>query len=158
MALAALSDGAGAWAGTECLRTSLDHLRASSPDGYAIYKQVADPDFFGGWIRCDDAQFDLSTAVHEATHVVTSEIDAFPLIGGGTIKLPHEVSKFYPPNKIARRFKADDFTTIYLRLGKASSSTDFLFLLDELNAYSHDLATGGRSQGARQRRPDCRSP
>ncbi len=125
--------------GGDCWPAALRHLQASSPDGYAIYSQVGDPAVFKGWIRCDDAQFDLSTAVHESTHVLTSRIDAFPLVGGGTIALPHEVSRFYPPTKIANRFMPDDFTTIYLRLGKASSSTDFLFLLDELNAYSHDL-------------------
>ena len=131
---AAMANPAG-----DCWPSGLQHLRAAAPDGYAIYLQVEDPAFFKGWIRCDDAQYDLATAVHESTHFVTSATDAFPLVGGGAIKLPHEVSAFYPPARIAKRFRPDDFTTIYLRLGKASSSTDFLFLLDELNAYTHDL-------------------
>ena len=37
---------------------------------------------------CDDAQFDLSTAVHESTHFISSEIDAFPLVGGGAVERP----------------------------------------------------------------------
>ncbi|MDB6097530.1 MAG: hypothetical protein JWN58_233, partial [Gammaproteobacteria bacterium] len=39
------------------------------------------------------------------------------------------------------KFKASDFVTTYLRPGSSSSSTDFLYLLDELNAYTHDLNT-----------------
>src|SRR5262249_442432 len=47
----------------------------------------------------------------------------------------------FAPARIAARFKANDFVTTYLRPGSASSSTDFLYLLDELNAYTHDLNT-----------------
>jgi hypothetical protein len=137
--LGLFAGSARAQSGATCWQDGLRHLRASAPDGYAIYKQVGDPDFFKTWIRCDDAQFDLATAVHESTHFVTSEIDAYPLVGGGTIPIPHDVAGFYPPSRIAKRFRPDDFTTIYLRLGKASSSTNFLVLLDELNAYTHDL-------------------
>lgn len=124
-----------------CRPNALEHLRTSSPDGLAIYKQISQPDFFESWIRCDDPQFGLPTAVHESTHFITAETDAFPLVGGGAVKRPHEVSKFFPPSQITRRFKADDLVTTYLRRGKATSSTDFLYLLDELNAYSHDLDT-----------------
>ena len=141
-ALALLLSGIGpamARSSGDCWQTSLMHLRTSSPDGYAIYKQVSDPTVFKTLIQCDDAMFDLPTAVHESTHIITGETDAFPLIGGGIIRLPHEISSFYPPTRIANRFKPDDFTTVYLKLGKASSSTDFLSLLDELNAYTHDL-------------------
>jgi hypothetical protein len=128
-----------AFAGKDCQQTALDHLRATARDGYGVYRQISQPDFFKGFITCDDAQFSLPTAVHESTHFVTAETDAFPLVGGGAIARPHEVSKFFPPTRIANEFKADDYATIYLRLGKASSSTDFLYLLDELNAYTHDL-------------------
>ena len=57
------------------------------------------------------------------------------------MKRPHEVSAFFAPSLIAGKFKANDFVTTYLRPGSASSSTDFLYLLDELNAYTHDLNT-----------------
>ena len=120
---------------------ALDRLRASSPGGFSIYEQTGESAFLVGWIDCADAQFDLSTAVHESAHFIASETDMFPLVGGGAIERPHEVSAFYPPAAIADRFKHDDFAAIYLRGGKASSSGDFLYLLDELNAYSHDLAT-----------------
>ena len=124
-----------------CRPKALQQLRADSPDGFAIYKQMTNSDFFDSWIDCHDAQYDLSTAVHESTHFIAAETDAFPLVGGGTIRRPHEVSDFFPPARIADRFPHDDFAMIYLRGGKASSSNDFLYLLDELNAYSHDLAT-----------------
>ena len=127
-------------AGGDCRQKSIIQLKASSPGGYAIYKQVKEPGFFASWIDCSDVQYNLSTAVHESTHFITGETDAFPLVGGGKIVRPHEVSAFYPPYRIASRFKTDDLVSIYLRRGKASSSTDFLYLLDEFNAYSHDLA------------------
>jgi hypothetical protein len=63
---------------------------------------------------------------------------------------PHEVSAFFAPSRIAGKFKANDFVATYLRPGSASSSTDFLYLLDELNAYTHDLNTAvdlSRSRG-----------
>lgn len=127
--------------GPPCRQKALDLLESASPDGFAIYRQAGRPEIFETWIDCTDAQFDLSTAVHETTHFITAETDAFPLIGGGAVARPHEASEFFPPARIANRFARDDLATIYLRPGKASSSTDFLYLLDELNAYSHDLAT-----------------
>ena len=57
------------------------------------------------------------------------------------MKRPHEVSAFFAPSLIAGKFKPSDFVDTYLRPGRASSSSDFLYLLDELNAYTHDLNT-----------------
>ena len=125
----------------DCRQKALDQLRDASPGGSAIYRQTSREDFFASWIDCRDPQFDLSTAVHEATHFITGETDAFPLVGGGAIARPHEASAFFAPSHIANQFEDDDFAAIYLRGGKASSATDFLYLLDELNAYSHDLET-----------------
>ena len=122
-----------------CRPVALAALRAAAPDGSAIYRLTDHPEFFRSWIDCGASQYDLPTAVHESAHFIASETDAFPLVGGGAVVRPHRVSDFFPPSKIAGRFEADDFTTIYLREGKASSATDFLYLLDEFNAYSHDL-------------------
>ena len=131
-----------AWAGHggNCKLDGLEHLRAAAPDGFAIYRQISDRAFFLNWMDCDDAQYDLPTAVHESTHFITGETDAFPLVGGGAVKRPHEVSGFFPPSRIAGKFKSGGFVTTYLRPGTSSSATDFLYLLDELNAYSHGLA------------------
>lgn len=139
-----LAASLAAWAGPAlaadgCRAAALAALQAAAPDGFAIYRQTGRPDFFRSWIDCGASQYDLPTAVHEATHFIASETDAFPLVGGGAVARPHRVSGFFPPSKIADRFEADDFTTIYLHEGKASSATDFLYLLDEFNAYSHDL-------------------
>jgi hypothetical protein len=60
---------------------------------------------------------------------------------GSQLKRSHEVSAFFAPQLIAGKFKANDFVTTYLRPGSSSSSTDFLYLLDELNAYTLDLNT-----------------
>ena len=132
----------------DCRQKAISILRTSSPDGYAIYTQTT-PEFFGGWIDCADAEYDLSTAVHESTHYVTGETDAFPLVGGGAVARPHAVSGLMPPWRIAAQFGHDSFTDIYLKRGKASSATDFLYLLDELNAYSHDLAAAVDLQALR---------
>ena len=123
----------------DCRPAALEKLRAAAPAGFAIYQQIKDKKFFLNWISCDEADFGLPTAVHESVHYITAETDAFPLIHGGQLKRPHEVSAFFAPSLIAGKFKANDFVSTYLRPGSASSSTDFLYLLDELNAYTHDL-------------------
>jgi hypothetical protein len=134
----------------DCRPGAIERLRASAPEGFAIYQAIKDKTFFLGWISCGEAQLGLPTAVHESVHYITAELDAFPLVHGGQVKRPHEVSAFFAPQLIAPKFKANDFVTTYLRPGNASSSTDFLYLLDELNAYTHDLNTAvnlSRSRG-----------
>jgi hypothetical protein len=123
----------------DCRQNAIMELKALAPDGYSIYGLIDDKQFFRGWITCDDVQLGLSTAVHESVHYITERRDAFPLVDGGEIRKPHEVSKFYAPSLIAGKFAPSHFVDIYLTPGKASSATDFLYLLDELNAYSHDL-------------------
>jgi len=124
-----------------CRPEAMARLQASAPNGFAVYQKTQDKKFFLNWIVCDEAQLGLPTAVHESVHYITAETDAFPLINGGQLKRPHEVSAFFAPARIAGKFKGTDFADTYLRPGKASSSTDFLYLLDELNAYTHDLNT-----------------
>jgi hypothetical protein len=124
-----------------CQPDAIERLRAAAPEGFAVYQQIQDKTFFSSWISCDEAQLGLPTAVHESVHYITAETDAFPLVGGGQLKRPHEVTAFVAPALIAGKFKASDFVSTYLRRGRASSSTDFLYLLDELNAYTHDLNT-----------------
>lgn len=123
----------------DCWQNAMMKLKALDPDGYSIYEQIDDKQFFRGWITCDDVQLGLSTAVHESTHYVTTQRDAFPLVNGGQIGRPHGMSKFYAPSLIAAKFAPGHFVDTYLTPGEASSATDFLYLLDELNAYSHDL-------------------
>ncbi len=125
----------------DCRPAAIERLQAAAPEGFAIYQATRDKKFFLGWISCDEKQLGLPTAVHESVHYITAELDAFPLVHGGQLKRPHEVSAFFAPQLIAGKFKTSDFVTTYLRPGGASSSTDFLYLLDELNAYTHDLNT-----------------
>jgi hypothetical protein len=139
----------------DCRQAAIERLQAAAPEGFAIYQKIADKTFFLTWISCDEAGLGLPTAVHESVHYLTAETDAFPLLNGGQLKRPHDVSAFFAPSLIAGKFKGSDFVTTYLRPGKASSSTDFLYLLDELNAYTHDLnaavnlsrARGGAGEG-----------
>src|SRR3954447_7066582 len=136
-------------AAADCRPTAIEQLRAAAPEGFGIYQKIQDKKFFAGWINCGEPQFALPTAVHESVHYITAETDAFPLTGGGQLKRAHEVSAFFAASLIAGKFKPNDFVTTYLRPGSASSSTDFLYLLDELNAYTHDLNTAVRLSRSR---------
>ena len=125
---------------TDCRAQALSSLERLSPHGYTIYKAMTDKKQFLTWLTCDDVQLGLATSVHESVHVLTQERDAFPLIDGGEVRRPHQVSKFFQPKEIAGNFDSkDSFVQNYLRPGGASSANDFLYVLDELNAYSHDL-------------------
>jgi hypothetical protein len=101
---------------------------------------------FTTWILCDDRQRGLTTAVHEGVHMLTEQIDAFPLVDGGQVKRIAALEKFMRPGRIAGEFAADDFVKTYLLPGGASSADDFTYLLDEFNAYVHDLNTAIQTQ------------
>ncbi|RCS25690.1 hypothetical protein DUT91_02635 [Phyllobacterium salinisoli] len=109
---------------------------------------MKDKSQFTNWISCDDIQLDLATAVHESVHMLTEERDAYPLINGGNVKRPHETANFFPPKLIAgqmaKNFNDPLFIQTYLKPGSASSADDFMYLLDELNAYSHDLNSASK--------------
>jgi hypothetical protein len=125
---------------TDCQPQALRDLQRLSPQGHAVYQAITDKRHFLRFLTCDDVVLGLATAVHESVHLLTSEKDAYPLIDGGTAKRPSESLRFFAPRDIARKFNAGDmYVQTYLRPGAASSSADFRFLLDELNAYSHDL-------------------
>ncbi|WP_161939577.1 hypothetical protein [Paramesorhizobium deserti] len=106
---------------------------------------MKDKSQFTTWITCDDLQLGLATAVHESVHNLTEERDSFPLIGGGNIARPHQTETFFAPKLIARQmgrnFNDTLFIQSYLKPGSASSADNFMYLLDEFNAYSHDLSS-----------------
>jgi hypothetical protein len=125
---------------TGCRNRAIADLHRLSARGYAVYEALADKKQFLTWIDCDDIQTELSTGVHESVHLLTAEKDAYLLIDGSLLHRPHEISRFFPPKQIAKKFSASDsYVQNYLRPGGASSNEDFMYLLDELNAYSHDL-------------------
>jgi len=131
----------GAAPRTNCQLRAIQDLQRLSPRGHAIYLAMKDKNQFLAFLTCDDVQLGLSTAVHESVHILTEERDAYPLIEGGSVPRAHEVSRFYPPREIAATFEQGDiYVQTYLRRGAASSADDLGYLLDELNAYSHDLA------------------
>lgn len=132
---------AGPTSAGDCKAKAIDALEAASSNGYAVFQQVEDKTFFRTWLDCDDAQYGLPTAVHESVHLITSEADAYPLVGGGAVKRPPEDQRLLAPARIARHFRPSLFVTTYLRPGSATSAADFRYLLDELNAYTHDLDT-----------------
>jgi hypothetical protein len=81
--------------------------------------------------------------------MITGDTDAYPLIGGGAVKRPPESAALFAPARIARQFRPSIFVTTYLRPDGATAATDFRYLLDELNAYAHDLATALALNGRR---------
>jgi hypothetical protein len=136
----ALASAAQAAPQADCRASALHDLQRLSPQGHAIYLALRDKRQFFMWIMCQDIQLGLSTAVHESVHLLTEERDAYPLISGDSVRRQHDVSRFFAPREIAGRFDARNmFLQTYLRKGAASSADDFMYLLDELNAYSHDL-------------------
>ncbi|WP_420962490.1 hypothetical protein [Brucella sp. IR073] len=162
LSLFGLSEAAAAASNTDCRPAALRGLQKLSPEGYAIYRAMQDKDQFTTWITCQDVQLDLATAVHESVHTLTEERDAYPLIGGASLPRPHETESFFAPQEIAgqmeRRFQDPLFIETYLKPGAASSADNFMFLLDELNAFSHDLNSAVRltSVHTGDNRPDHR--
>jgi hypothetical protein len=127
---------------TNCRPQAIHDLQRLSPQGHAVYLAMKDKKQFLAFVTCDDVQLGLSTAVHESVHILTEEHDAYPLITGGSVSRLHEISRFYPPREMAAAFnRGDIYVQTYLHRGAASAADDFGYLLDELNAYSHDLAS-----------------
>jgi hypothetical protein len=127
---------------TDCQPQAIRDLERLSPQGHAVYAALPDKRHFLRFLTCDDVVLGLATAVHESVHLLTGDRDAYPLIDGTQIKRPPEGLRFYAPREVAGKFdRRDIYVQTYLRRGGASSNDDFRFLLDELNAYTHDLHT-----------------
>jgi len=121
---------------------ALDLLRTHNPEGYRIYEQepaaFMDPIW---WTDCKTAIVDaIVVALHETVHHLS--ISHYPLLNSS--KIPYGDDRdLFPPARIAKSFKADRFTEIYLSTGQEASSSGTMFsvLLDEMNAYTHGLNT-----------------
>jgi hypothetical protein len=123
-----------------CVAEAMAHLRRSVPEGMVIHDRLQRKDDFTRWITCDDVHNGLATAVHEGVHILTEEINAYPLIAGGTAVRVAPSARLFPPRNLAGLFKPrSTFVQTYLKPGAATSAEEFGFLLDELNAYTHDL-------------------
>lgn len=130
-----------------CREEALDQLKRYSASGYNIYERLDDKRMFTTWILCDERQRGLTTAVHEAVHMLTEQLDAYPLVDGGQIARIPLTEKFVKPGRIAAQFKqSDEFVRTYLMPGGASSADDFTYLIDEFNSYIHDLNTAVQTQ------------
>jgi hypothetical protein len=150
-AVSSVAPTAALAARTDCRPTALSNLQQLSPEGYKIYEDISDKRHFLRFLTCDDVVLGLATAVHESVHLITSEKDAYPLIVGGFAKRPSESLRFFAPRDVAGKFDARDvYVRTYLKRGSASSNEDFRFLLDELNAYSHDLSSAVKLESLRR--------
>ena len=124
---------------TGCQTQGLRDLERLSPRSFAVYRAISDKSFFTRWIRCGDAQSSLPTAVHESVHFLTQAKNGYFLLNGSVLPRPRELTSFVPPKRIAGAFRGDAYVQTYLRPGAATSAEDMTYLLDELNAYTHDL-------------------
>lgn len=123
-----------------CIADAMAHLKRSVPEGVVIHDKLQRKDDFTRWITCDDVHNGLATAVHEGVHILTEEINAYPLISGGTAVRVAPSARLFPPRNLAGLFKSrSTFVQTYLKPGAATSAEEFGFLLDEMNAYTHDL-------------------
>jgi hypothetical protein len=148
-ALAALSSlvACAALANTrsDCQPQAIRDLSRLAPQAHAVYVAMRDKRQFLAFLSCEDVQLGLATAVHESVHILTEQLDAYPLIHGGSLPRRPVLSRFYPPREIAGNFQRDDsYVQTYLRRGAATAAENLAYLLDELNAYSHDLAAASR--------------
>ncbi len=122
-----------------CQAQALRDLERLSPRGFAVYREIDDKKFFTRWMSCRGAQHDLATAVHESVHYISVKKNGYFLVDGRVIPRPPRLDKLAPPRQIAGAFRNDTYVQTYLRPGAATSAVDLTYLLDELNAYTHDL-------------------
>lgn len=127
----------------ECHPRALAQLKRLAPEGWKVYEQAQDKTFFTRWITCDNIQLGLTTAVHETVHMLTEELEGYPLIMGGKLPRVSQARRgraFFPPRLTSHQFDGNsNFVTTYLKPGAASSADEFDYLLNEFNAYTHDL-------------------
>lgn len=125
-----------------CHSSAITTLKRYSPEGFRIFSDYPDKSDFKRWIGCEDVQGGLATAVHETVHAETSRRDGYPLLNGSIAARIAEGPQFYPPKLLRGLFPAESpYVESYLTTGAASSADHFRYLLDEFNAYTHDLNT-----------------
>jgi len=127
----------------KCAAEALKILREHSPHGTRIYRATKDKKFFLWWIRCDDIPISLATSVHESVHVMSGHY------------LYRERSYFLPDQTWTKVRYKDLFHRGELleefggrpRPGNIydenyllqTGNQDIVFILEEFNAYVHDL-------------------
>ncbi len=123
-----------------CHGQAIAQLQRLAPEGYDVYRRATDKSFFLNWISCDNVQLGLTTAVHETVHMLTEEYNAYPLINGKRLARVPERRPLFPPRLAAGHFDpTSTYVETYMRPGAATSAEEFGYLLNELNAYTHDL-------------------
>lgn len=139
---------------TSCRASAINTLRELSPEGYQIY--LSDPEAFKSakYYQCVDPVLDLANAVHETVH--TSTHGRYPLIGGGSIEEIPTVDSLYPPHELYEsvdpKLTHRDYLETYNPNRKTpyhSSGASLRTLMDELNAYSHDLYSSIKLHGVK---------
>ena len=144
---------------TACHGRAISDLQRLSAHGYAVYQAMADKKQFLTWVACDDIQTELSTGVHESVHVLTEMKDGYPLIGGGLVRRPHEVSRFFPPKDIAKSLDARDaYVQNYLGPNGASSKGDLMYSARRAQRLQSRSRRGGCAGSAAASRSRGRPP
>ena len=124
-----------------CIQEALGHLRDQLPEGFSVYQRLQQKTVFTFFLKCgDELQLGMTTAVHEGVHGLTTELGAYPLINGTAVPIVGNPRSLFRPGLVAPSFNAkSSYVSTYLLPGAATSADEFGFLLNELNAYTHDL-------------------
>jgi len=123
----------------------ISKMKSLYPAGQQVYSMMIaknQKDFFKFWLDCDNPSSSISTAIHESIHTIS--IDGSYYLTVNNQKLSRVVlPEKYPAPKTVARFlpKGDIYVETYL-LGESSSKDNLEFVLEELNAYTHDSRAG----------------
>lgn len=136
-----------------CLNDALALLQKRDANGYRIYQLSKDPDAFSFWLSCSDGKplhSKLPAAVHETLHKVDGELEQngargrahFYLLGGRVISVARH-TQLFERAQVAALLTDEEKRTHYFRpyLTGVSGKQKLDSLLEEFNAYTHDLST-----------------
>ena len=125
------------------------NLIKNIPEAQRVFDELNDKKDFSVWFtnEPDMLRGDITTAIHESVHMIRANTGKYILIEGGWVDAPEKDDILVvAPSKIVHpalknSYSGDSFLETYMTEGEeASSSADyFSYLLDEFNAYCHDL-------------------
>lgn len=129
-----------------CFDRAVHLLRERSPNEYKIYEMLNSETFFNIWLECDETNFNVTTALHESVHRLSflrrraqrNSIYSFPLPDGRFLDVTR--LQFFNRDLIASDIAESDRDMYFdAYLTGRSGAQSLLVLLDELNAYTHEL-------------------
>lgn len=119
------------------------------PEAQRVFDELGDKKDFSTWFTGEDDMLrgDITTAIHESVHMIRGNTGKYILLNGGWVEAPEsDDSKVPAPSKyvepfLKAKYSGDSFFDTYMVPGEetASSADYFSYVLDEFNAYCHDV-------------------